>query len=114
MDRDGHERCYKHREEVSGSSSQVATSHSKKLAKRPMPSTLHEEASLEDSPPRGGTLDSPEEFKCLKIMSLVAPTNWEVVNYNKEGPRNIITFGERACYNSAKLRGTDERFWTFY
>jgi hypothetical protein len=33
-----------------------------------------------------------------------------VVNYNNVDPRNIITLHDKACYSSAKERGTDERF----
>jgi hypothetical protein len=29
-------------------------------------------------------------------------------------PRNLITLWDRPCYSSAKKRGTDERFWTFF
>jgi hypothetical protein len=45
---------------------------------------------------------------------MVAHINWDIVNSNKEDPRNIVTLREKACYNSAKERGTDERFWTFF
>jgi hypothetical protein len=41
-------------------------------------------------------------------------SNREVVNYNKEDSRNIVTLCEKACYNSSKERGTDEHFWTFF
>jgi hypothetical protein len=86
----------------------------KQLAKRQRPSSLCEESSPEDSPPRGGTPKSPEEFECLKIRPPVAHTNREVVNYNKVDPRNLITLWDRSCYSSARERGTDERFWTFF
>jgi hypothetical protein len=100
MARDGHEQCSKHREEAgASSSSRDPTVQPKKLAKRPRPSTLREESSLEDSLSRGGTPDSPDEFECLKIKALVDHMNWEVVNYNKEDPRNIVTLREKACYN---------------
>jgi hypothetical protein len=29
-------------------------------------------------------------------------------------PRNLITLRDRPCYSSAKERGSDERFWTFF
>jgi hypothetical protein len=86
----------------------------KQLIKRRRPSTLREESSPEDSPPHGGTPESPEEVECLKIRPLVAYTNREVVNYNKVDPRNLITLWDRPCYSSAKERTTDERFWTFF
>jgi hypothetical protein len=86
----------------------------KQLAKRWRPNTLHEESSLEDSPPHGGTPEPLEEVECLKIRPLVAYTNREVVNYNKVDPRNLITFWDRPCYISAMERGTDERLWTFF
>jgi hypothetical protein len=47
----------------------------KQLAKRWRPRTLCEESSPEDSP-RGGTLESFEEFECLKIRPPIAHTNW--------------------------------------
>jgi hypothetical protein len=50
----------------------------------------------------------------LEDQPLVAHTNWEVVNYNKEDPRNIVTLRDKPCYSSAKERGTDKRFWTFF
>jgi hypothetical protein len=111
----GHERRSKYRQEAGGSnSSQGPSAQPKTLARHHHPSTLREESSPEDSPPHGGTPDSPEEFECLKIRPLVAHTNWEVVNYNKEDPRNIVTLRDKPCYSSAKERGTDKRFWTFF
>jgi hypothetical protein len=110
MARDDHEWHTKYHESAGASSSSRApTAQPKKLAKRPRSSTLREDSSLEDSP-HGGTPDSPEEFECLKVRPPVAHSNWEVVNYNKEESRNIITLREKACYNSSKERGTDERF----
>jgi hypothetical protein len=50
----------------------------------------------------------------LKIQIPEAHTTQEVVNYNKEDPRNIITLQDRLCYNSHKEWGTDERFWNFF
>jgi hypothetical protein len=112
---EGHEQCSKHREETGDSSSSRAPSaQPKKLAKRPWPSTLHEDSSPEDSPARGGPPESSEEFECLKIKSSEAHTDREVVNYNKEDPRNIVTLRNKPCYSSAMERGTDERFWTFF
>jgi hypothetical protein len=29
-------------------------------------------------------------------------------------PRNLVTLRDMPCYSSAKERGTDERFWTFF
>jgi hypothetical protein len=85
MARENHERCTKHHEMVGASSSSRApTAQAKKLAKQIRPSTLREDSSVEDSPPHGGTPDSPEEFECLKIRPLVFHSNLEVVNYNKE------------------------------
>jgi hypothetical protein len=86
----------------------------KMLAKRWRPSSLCEESSLMDSPPRGGTPESSDEVECLKLRPPVVFTNREVVNYNKVDPRNHITLWDRPCYSSAKERGTDERFWTFF
>jgi hypothetical protein len=115
MTREGHERCSKHCEAVgASSSSQAPVAQPKKLAKRARPLSLREESSPEDSPPRGATPDSPEEFECLKISALVAHTNRKVVNYNKVDPRNIVTLRQKACYNLSKERGTNEHFWTFF
>jgi hypothetical protein len=50
----------------------------------------------------------------LKIRPLVAHTNQEVVNYNKVDPRNIVMLRDKACYNLAKERGTNEWFWIFF
>jgi hypothetical protein len=47
-------------------------------------------------------------------MAPVVYTDWEVVNYNKVDPRNLVTLRESPCYSSANERGTDERFWTFF
>jgi hypothetical protein len=121
MAHEGHKRRSKYRLEAGGSSSSWGPSaQPKTLTKRQHPSTLCEESSHEDSPPRGSTLDSLEEFKCLKIRPPVAHTNREVVNYNKENRevvnynkedlRNIVTLHDKPGYSSAKERGTDERF----
>jgi hypothetical protein len=111
MAREDHERCTKHCESVGVSnSSWVPTAKPKKLAKRPQPSTIHEDFSPEDSPPRDGTPDSLEEFEYLKIRPLISHSNREVVNYNKEDSRNIVTLCEKACYNSSMERVTDECF----
>jgi hypothetical protein len=50
----------------------------------------------------------------LKIRPLVAHTNWEVVNYSKEDPMNLITLCNKPRYNFPKERGTNERFSTFF
>jgi hypothetical protein len=52
----GDERRSKHHQDVSASSS-GPSAKSKKLAKRPRPSSYQEESSPEVSPPRGGTPD---------------------------------------------------------
>jgi hypothetical protein len=80
----------------------------KKLAKRPKPSSLWEESSPEDSPPCGGTPDSPEEIECLKIRAPDYHINREEVDYNKEDPRNIITLRDRSFYKHGKERGMNE------
>jgi hypothetical protein len=81
---EGHERLSKHRQEAGGSSSSRApTAHPKKLTKRARPSTFWEESSPEDSPPCGGSPESPNEFECLMIQSPVVHTNREVVKYIK-------------------------------
>jgi hypothetical protein len=48
------------------------------------------------------------------MRALEVHTNWEVVNYNKVDPKNIVTLHEIPCYNKSKERGTNERFWTFF
>jgi hypothetical protein len=112
---EGQERCSKHCQEPGGSStSRAPTAHPKKLAKRARPSYLREESSLEDSPPRGGTPESPDELECLKLRSPFVHTNREVVNYNKEDPMNLITIYNKPSYSLPKERGTDERFWIFF
>jgi hypothetical protein len=111
MAHEGHEQGSKYRQEAGGSSSsQGPSAQPKTLAKHRRSSTLHEESSPVDSPPRGGTPDSPKEFEWLKIRPPVAQTNREVVNYNKEDLRNIVMLRDKPCYSSAKERGTDERY----
>jgi hypothetical protein len=83
----------------------------KKLAKRPQPSSYQEESSPKVSPTRGGT---PDEMECLKMHSPEIHTSWEIVNYSKEDPLNVMHLRSKACYNLVQERGTDERFWTFF
>jgi hypothetical protein len=106
----GDEHCSKHRQDVSASSS-GPSAKPKKLAKRPWPSSYQKESSPEVSPPRGGT---PDETKCLKMHFSEIHTTREIMNYNKEGPLNVVHLRSKACYNLVKERGTDERFWTFF
>jgi hypothetical protein len=114
MAREGQERCTKHHQDVSGTSSRAPAARNKQLTKRRRPSSYQEETSPKDSPPRGRTPKSPDELKCLKIRTPTVLINQEVVNYSKEDPMNLITHKNRTCYNSPKERGTDERFWTFF
>jgi hypothetical protein len=44
----------------------------------------------------------------------VIHTNWEIINYSKEDPMNVMYPRNKPCYISSKERGTDERFWTFF
>jgi hypothetical protein len=112
---EGHEHRSKNHQEAGGSSSSWApTARPKKLAKRARPISLQEESSPLDSPPHGGTPESPDELQCLKIHSPIVHTNREVLNYSKEDPMNLITIRNKPCYNLPKERGTDERFWTFF
>jgi hypothetical protein len=48
------------------------------------------------------------------MHSLDIHTNWEIVNYSKEDPMNVMHLCNKPYYNSSKERGTDERFWTFF
>jgi hypothetical protein len=48
------------------------------------------------------------------MYSLEIHTTWEIVNYTKENPLNVVHLRNKACYNFVKERGTDERFWTFF
>jgi hypothetical protein len=102
----GDEHCSKHRQDV-GASSSGPSAKPKKLAKRPRPSSYQEESSPEVSPPRG---DTPDETECLKMYSLKIHTTWEIVNYSKEDPLNVVHLRNKACYNLVKERGTDQRF----
>jgi hypothetical protein len=104
------ERPSKHHQDV-GAYSSGPSAKPKKLAKRPRPSSYHEEFSSEVSPPRGGTLD---EMECLKMYSSEIHTTREIMNYSKEDPLNVVYLRNKACYNLVKERGTDERFWTFF
>jgi hypothetical protein len=106
----GDERWSKHRQDVSASSSGPSTKP-KKLVKRPRPSNYQEESSPEVSPPCGGT---PDETEYLKMYSLEIHTTWEIVNYSKEDPLNVVHLRNKAYYNLVKERGTDERIWTFF
>jgi hypothetical protein len=83
-------RCKHHHEAGGSGSSRAPTAHPKKLAKSARPISLREESSPEDSPPHGGTPESPDELECLKIRSLVIHTNQKVVNYSKDDPMNLI------------------------
>jgi hypothetical protein len=106
----GDERRSKHRQDVGASSSGPSTKP-KKLVKRPWPSSYQEEFSPKVSPPRGGT---PDETECLRIYSLEIHTDWEIMNYSKEDPMNVMHLCNKPCYSSSKERGTDERFCTFF
>jgi hypothetical protein len=114
MAREGHEHHTKHCQDVGGSSTHAPATRNKQLAKRQRPSSLHEEFSPKASPPRGGTPESPDEVECLKMRPQVIHTNWDIVNYSKEDPMTLMNLRNQPCYNSAKERGTDERFWTFF
>jgi hypothetical protein len=115
MERQQYERRTKHHEAAGASgSSRAATSHSKKLAKRPRPSSLHEASSPEDSPPRATTPSTPNEYEALRMRAPEVHTNLEVVNYNKVDPKNIVSLREISCYNKSTETGTDEQFWTFF
>jgi hypothetical protein len=100
----------KHHQDV-GASSSGPSAKPKKLVKRSRPSSYQEESSPEVSPARGGT---PDETECLQMHSPEIHTNWEIVNYNKEDPMNVMHLRNKPCYNSLKERCTDERFWTFF
>jgi hypothetical protein len=106
----GDESRSKHRQDVSASSSGPSVKP-KKFAKRPQPSSYQEEFSREVSPPRGGT---PDERECLKMYSPEIHTTWEIVNYSKKDPLNVVHLRNKACYNLVNERGIDERFWTFF
>jgi hypothetical protein len=41
-------------------------------------------------------------------------TTWEIADYSKEDPLNVVHLRNKACYNLVKERGTNERFWTFF
>jgi hypothetical protein len=114
MVRESSERHTKHHQDVGGSSTCAPIAKNKKLAKKRRPSNYQEESSPEDSPPHGGTPESPDKLECLKIHSPEVHTNQEIVNYSKEDPMNLMTLHNRPCYNSSKERGTYERFWTFF
>jgi hypothetical protein len=66
MAHEGHELRTKHRQDISGSSSCAPMAMPKQLAKGWRPSSLHE-SYPEDSTPRGGTHESPDEVECLKM-----------------------------------------------
>jgi hypothetical protein len=106
----GDERCSKHRQDVSASSS-GPSAKPKKLVKRPRPHSYQEESSPEASSPRGST---PDETECLKMFPPMIHTNREIMNYSKEDPMNVMHLLNKPCYSSSKERGTDERFWTFF
>jgi hypothetical protein len=106
----GDEHRLKHRQDV-GASLSGLTTKPKKLVKRPRPNSYQEESSRKVSPPRGGT---PNEMEYLRMHSPEIHTNWEIINYSKEDPMNVMHLCNKPCYNSSKERGTDERFWTFF
>jgi hypothetical protein len=90
MAREGHERHTKHRQNVGGSSTHALAASNKQLAKRWRPSSLCEESSPDASPPRGGTLESPDEVECLKMRPSVIHTNRDIVNYSKEDTMTLM------------------------
>jgi hypothetical protein len=102
----GAEHRSKHSQDI-GASSSGPTAKSKKLVKRPRPSSYQEESSPEVSPPRGGT---PSGTECLMMYSSEIHTTQEIVNYIKYDPLNVVHLRNKACYNLVKERGTDERF----
>jgi hypothetical protein len=115
MTREGHERPSKHREATDASGSSWApTAQTKKLAKRPRPSSLHEDSTPEDSPTHAATPTTPDEYVALKMRSPDVHTNREVVNYNKFESSMIVELRQIPCYTKTKEKGTDECFWTFF
>jgi hypothetical protein len=106
----GDEHHSKHRQNV-GASSSGPSAKPKKVAKRPCPYNYQEESSP-DVPPHSGC--TPNETECLKMYSLKIHTSWEIVNYSKEDPINVVHLRNKHCYNLVKKRGIDERFWTFF
>jgi hypothetical protein len=102
----GDERRLKHHQDV-GASSSGPSAKPKKLAKRPRPSNYQEGSSPKASPPPGGT---PNETEFLKMYPPEIHTNWEIVNYNKEDPMNVMHLRNKPCCSSSKERGTDKRF----
>jgi hypothetical protein len=111
MAHDGDERRSKHHQDV-GASLGGPSAKTKQLAKRKR--HMPHDSSSEDSPPRGGTPKSPDETECLKLRSPISQVNRVGVNYNKEDSMNLVTLCNHPCYSSPKVRGTDERFWTFF
>jgi hypothetical protein len=77
---------------------------------RERPISLREESSPEDSPPHGGTPESPDKLECLKIRSPIIHTNQEVMNYSKEDPMNLVIIHNKPFYSLPKERVSDERF----
>jgi hypothetical protein len=63
MAREGQERHTKHHQDVGGTSSCAPAARNKQLTKRRKPSSYQEESSLKDSPPRGGTPESPDKLE---------------------------------------------------
>jgi hypothetical protein len=106
----GDERHSKHHQDVGASSSGPSTKP-KKLAKRPRSISYQEESSSKASPPRGGT---PNKIECLKMYPPEIHTNWEIMNYSKEDPMNVMHLCNKPCYSSSNERGTDDRFCTFF
>jgi hypothetical protein len=94
------ERHSKHHQDVSASSS-GPSAKPKKLAKRPRSHSYQEESSPEASPPRGST---PNETECLKMYPPVIHTNWEIMNYSKEDPMNVMHLHNKPYYSSSKER----------
>jgi hypothetical protein len=72
------------------SSTHALAVRNKQLAKRWRPSSLRDESSPEASPPRGGTLESPNEVECLKMRPPVIHTNRDIMNYIKEDTMTLM------------------------
>jgi hypothetical protein len=95
------ERHSMHHQDV-GASSSNPSAKPKKLAKRPRPHSYQEESSPKASPPRGST---PNEMECLNMYPPMIHTNWEIVNYSKEDPMNVMHLHNKPCYSSSKESG---------
>jgi hypothetical protein len=65
---------------------------------RPRPRSYQEESSPGASPSHGST---PDKMECLKMYPPMIHTDWDIMNYSKEDPMNVMHLHNKPCYSSS-------------